>query len=176
MMQLFQKLTLGLSRLAAYLAAIIMIAMVGHVMLEIVLRGFFSTSTFVLDEFVGYGVAAVTFLALGYALEEGSLIRVSVLLGRIGRGWVRRIIELFCILSTLTMTVFIAWYFWKSIVRNWQRGAVSETIAQVPLWLPESLVFIGLVVFALQLLAYGLRILTGGKPIGEDVSSEIHGE
>ena len=63
-------------------SAALLVLMVLHILLEIVLRSFFASSTFVLDEFVGYGVAAMTFLSLGYALETDSLIRVQLLLGR----------------------------------------------------------------------------------------------
>ncbi|MBT0963253.1 TRAP transporter small permease [Denitromonas sp. IR12] len=153
-----------------------MVLVVALIMVEIVLRGAFATSTFIMDEFVGYGVAAITFLSLGYALESGSLIRVNVLLTHLGNGIVRRLVEAFCVGTTLALAVFIAWYFWKSVARSWARGSVSETVAQVPLWIPEGLVLIGLSIFALQLLAYLLRVLTGGQLIGDDITAEGHGE
>lgn len=145
-------------------SAAILILMVVHILFEIVLRSFFASSTFVLDEFVGYGVAAMTFLALGYALEDGALIRVQILLTRSPRP-VRRGLEILCSALTLGMSLFLIAYFWKSVSRNWSRGAVSQSIAEVPLWIPEGLVLLGLVLFTLQLSARLLRLLapqTGG--------------
>ena len=49
----------GLSRAAGVVSAVLLIGMVLHILLEIVLRAFFSSSTFVLDEFVGYGSQSV---------------------------------------------------------------------------------------------------------------------
>ena len=160
-----------LSYAAGVVSAILLIGMVLHILLEIVLRSFFSSSTFVLDEFVGYGVAAMTFLSLGYALNEGALIRVNILLGRTA-GRPRIGLEIFSAAVTLALTVFIAVYFWRSVARNWKREAVSETIAEVPLWIPEGLVLAGMILFAVQLAAYLLRLIAGDRRIvGEDTES-----
>ncbi len=153
-----------LSHAAGVVSAALLIGMVLHILFEIVLRAFFSSSTFVLDEFVGYGVAAMTFLSLGYALNEGALIRVNILLARTG-GRARIALEIFSVSVTLAMTVFIAVYFWRSVARNWRRGAVSESIAEVPLWIPEGLVLAGVVLFAIQLAAYLLRLVAGDRRI-----------
>jgi TRAP-type C4-dicarboxylate transport system permease small subunit len=169
-MRALQAAVLALARAAAVLSAVILVAMVGHVLVEITLRSFFDSSTFVLDEFVGYGVAAMTFLSLAYALEEGALIRVRLVLARTGAGWARRGLELFCVAVTLALSVFLTAYVYRSVARNWQRGAVSQTIAEVPLWIPEGLVLVGLALFAVQLLAYMVRLLAGAPPIEE------HGE
>jgi len=160
-----------LSYAAGVVSAILLIGMVLHILLEIVLRSFFSSSTFVLDEFVGYGVAAMTFLSLGYALNEGALIRVNIVLARTA-GRSRIALEIFSVAVTLAMTVFIAVYFWRSFTRNWNRGAVSESIAEVPLWIPEGLVLAGMILFAIQLAAYLLRLIAGDRRIvGEDTES-----
>ena len=160
-----------LSHAAGVLSAALLVGMVLHILYEIVLRAFFSSSTFVLDEFVGYGVAAMTFLSLGYALNEGALIRVNILLGRTA-GRPRIALEIFSVAVTLAMTVFIAVYFWRSVARNWKREAVSESIAEFPLWIPEGLVLAGVVLFAIQLAAYLLRLVAGDRRIvGADEDS-----
>ena len=122
------------------------------------LRSFFATSTFVLDEFVGYGVAAMTFLSLGYALEEDALIRVHLLLGR-SPPPARHGLEIIGTGLTLALSLFLISHFWSSVSRNWSRGAVSQSIAEAPLWIPEGLVLLGLVLFALQLCAHLVRLL-----------------
>ena len=155
-----------LVKLGGYLAAAILIAMVGHIILEIVLRTFFAASTFVLDEFVGYGVAAMTFLAAGHTLRSGVFIRVNILINRLApRGAIRRFVEIFCALSTLFATGLVAYFFWISASRQYTRGTVSETIAEVPLWIPEGLVLLGLGLLCLQLISYAFELLCGGAPM-----------
>src|SRR5918998_1276648 len=101
LMDVFCRSISALSRIAATLAAVILVAMVCHILLEIVLRTFFGLSTFSTDEFVGYGIAAVTYLGLGHALRTGALIRVDMLLNATQR-WprARRVIELGCAVMT----------------------------------------------------------------------------
>lgn len=142
-------------------SVVIMFFMTGHVICEIVLRTLLDSSTYVLDEFVGYGVAAMTFMSLGYALGEGALIRVNILLVRLKNNIIRRVVELASVLLALCLSIYISKYFLKSIMRNFKRNATSETIAEVPLWIPESFVLLGLGILALQLLSYTLKILSG---------------
>jgi TRAP-type C4-dicarboxylate transport system permease small subunit len=164
-MDRLQRTVFRISKKCGQASAIILVIMTVHILVEIILRGFFYTSTYVLDEFVGYGIAAMTFLTLGFALEEGSLIRVNLLLIKL-RGPARRRIEIFCVLLTLTIMLFLAKYFWSTVFfRDLNRGAVSESIAQVPMWIPEGLVFLGLIVFIIQLAAYLLRLILGENPI-----------
>lgn len=158
-MRAFQSAVFAISRGAAVVSAVLLVLMVVHILVEIVLRSFFASSTFVLDEFVGYGVAAMTFLSLGYALEAGALIRVQLVLTR-SAAPVRRSLEIVGAGLTLALSLFLVAHFWTSVSRNWSRGAVSQSIAEVPLWIPEGLVLLGLTLFALQMLAHLLRLLS----------------
>lgn len=161
---LIDRVATTLNRIAGGLAAIILVYIFLHIIVEIVLRSFFNSSTFVLDEFVGYAVAAMTFLSLGYALNSGSLIRVDLMVGRLA-GRPRRWAELFCLAVSFGISGFCAWWVGRDALRNWTRGSVSESIAEVPLWLPVGAVWLGLVLLMIQLLACFLRVAMGGEPI-----------
>ena len=52
------------------------------------------------------------------------------------------------------------------------RGAVSETVAEVPLWIPEGVMLVGLAVFWLHLVIYLLRVLVGLPLIREGTGEE----
>ena len=175
-MHAFQRAVFTLSRWAAGLSAVILVLMVGHIVYEIVLRTFFASSTFVLDEFVGYGVAAMSFLALGYTLETGGLIRVNLLLTRLGADTLaRRAVELFCCVMTLAAMSVPIWFFGRSMWRHYAAGYTSGTIADVPAWLPESFVFAGMALFWLQLLAYTLRGAAGRADLDATRAANLGG-
>jgi TRAP-type C4-dicarboxylate transport system permease small subunit len=150
-----------IAKLTLCLAALVLIAMVLHVIVEIVLRSAFSKSTFVLEEFLGYGVAAVTFLSLGNALAEGSLIRVSLILDHLDKR-ARRISEVFSVLCALAIAGFLGWFILLKTMRDFERGTVSATIAQTPVWIPEAIALGGLVILAIQLVTR-LIIVTLGE-------------
>ena len=68
------------------------------------------------------------------------------------------------------MFALTAWFFWVIAQRSWARNQVSETMAEVPLWIPYGVVLLGLALFCVQLLAYLLRLVAGGDPIAEQPS------
>lgn len=139
-----------LSYAGAILAGVVMLAMIGHILFEIALRKFFSSSTYVLDEFVGYGVAAMTFLALAHALNTDTHIRVSIMRDAVEPGHLR-LLETLSILLALATMCMVFHYLSKSTLQNFDRGTTSSTIARVPLWIPEGLVLVGLGLFLLAL-------------------------
>lgn len=168
MLKLIDSVSRRLNKLAGALAALLILYMTGHILLEIGLR-FFSMSTFVLDEFIGYAVATMTFLGLGYSLERSALIRVTLLTERLSQRWQIRL-ELLASVLTLAVFGFFAWYWGLNVIRSYERHTVSQTMAETPLWIPEGLVLIGLVVLCLTLLAHSLRLLTGA-PVTELASN-----
>lgn len=179
----FRNLAIRLDRAAAVLAtaggviaACALVLMTAHVVIEVVLRGAFSTSTFALDEYVGYGTAAMTFLGAGYALQEGALIRVNILLGRLDpNSRSRRVLEVFAVVMTIAVMALLNWYFLVSVLRNFSRGTVSETVAATPLWIPEAAVTAGITILLLRLSAYLLVVATGG-PVIEDGEGDEAGD
>lgn len=150
----------ALSRLAAAIAACALVYMVGHIAYEIVLRSVFSASTFVLDEFVGYGIGICVIWSMGYVLEQGDLIRVGILLDRLPRR-AQALLTAGAALAAAALTAGLVWMFWIRVARAWTRGTVSSSVAAVPTWIPEGAIMLGLAIFALAALAHGLRKITG---------------
>jgi len=168
-MEALERLSYRLAKLAAYLSAAIVCYMLGHIMLEITLRLFFSKSTYVLDEFVAYATASITFLCLAYALHDNSLIRVGFFLHRL-KGKVRLGFEIFSVATTLALIAMLTYYFWiKTFWRDLRLHRLSESIAEIPLWIPELFAVIGLVLFMLQLLTMLLSLIFKGLPPTEKV-------
>ncbi|WP_349295498.1 TRAP transporter small permease (plasmid) [Thioclava sp. 'Guangxiensis'] len=158
-MQRFYSAIYSISRLAAIIAACALVYMVGHIAYEIVLRSFFETSTFVLDEFVGYAVMICVIWSLGYVLEQGDLIRVGLVTNRLPER-VQELMSAVSALVTSAATAGLAWMFWIRVARAYKRGTVSSSVAAVPMWIPESAMTVGLALFALAALSYGLRHIT----------------
>lgn len=159
-----------LSAAGAYLAAGILVYIIGHIVLEIVLRSLVDTSTFMLDEMVGYAVGIMTSLAAGHALRWGALIRVNLLLKALSPyGRARRALEFLAAATTLAVCAFIAVHFWASVSRHFARGTVSSTVAQTPQWIPEGLFLAGLLILCVQLLAYAASIVSGTYTLYDDV-------
>jgi TRAP-type C4-dicarboxylate transport system permease small subunit len=160
-----------LARLAALAAALVLMGMAGLILVEIVLRSAFARSTHITEEFVGYGMASIVFLAFAQALRDGTLIRVDLVLGRLP-GRARQVVEIVIAAITLAAMLFVLRFVWASFGRYWRTGAISWSFAQVPLWIPQVIVVVGIAIFCLQLAAYLLRLLTGGPPLQDRASLE----
>jgi TRAP-type C4-dicarboxylate transport system permease small subunit len=169
----FHRITLMISNLGMAVSVVIMVAMVCLVLAEVVARNVFGTSTFIMNELVGYGVAAMTVIALGNALENGALIRMNLLLIALKPdGLARRALELISISLAMIAVVIALRYFLRSVTRSFDRGYTSETAAQIPLWIPEAFMVAGLTILLLQLLSYLIRLFAGA-PLIVDQGDEL---
>ncbi|SBS27020.1 Tripartite ATP-independent periplasmic transporters, DctQ component [Marinomonas spartinae] len=147
-----------LNRLSGALAMLLIVYVLCHILLEIVLR-LFGTSTYVLDEFVGYAVAAITFLGLGYSLERNSLIRVNILMDRLPERF-HWLLDLLVSAMSFAIFTWISYYWYINTLRSFQRGTTSSSIAETPLWIPEGMVLIGLVLLCFTLLVRMLLLIS----------------
>lgn len=174
-MKHFHLVAGAISALGVAVAVLIVLGITGLILTEVILRSFFAASTHAADELVGYGVGGLSFLALGHAFEKRSLIRMNLLISRFDAGGTpRRAVEIVCTLMGILSASVACYFFARSVIRNYERGYVSETVAQVPLWLPESLVAVGLAIFVLQLVSYLIRVAAGEVDLAADRSAELN--
>jgi TRAP-type C4-dicarboxylate transport system permease small subunit len=155
--------------LAVWVACGLLVYMVGHITAEIIMRSFFASSTFSMDEFVGYAIGSMTFLSLAHTFRNRKHIRVNILQSFV-RGRVAIAVELLCIAFTFGITLFLARYIWRTLARDFNRGTVSPTLTETPIWLIDSAIFIGLVLFLSQLLASAWLAVVDG--VAEDKAAE----
>ena len=146
-----------LSRAANVLAAAMLCAMFLHIVLEIALRNFWDRSTFVLDEFVGYEVSALAFLALGESFRRGALIEVSLLRDRLSEKG-KLILALAARVPTAMVAAVLFFHLARGALRSWENNVVSSSVAETPQFIPESLAAAGAGIFALCVLESAFRI------------------
>jgi len=163
----------GLGTVAAAAAAVILAAVSAHILLEIFLRNVFDSSTYAVDELVGFGVGAMTILAMAQTFRRGEMIRVHILLARLSEG-PRRATEVICSLLALIPVALTARAFVTSTLRNLREGSVSTGLLEVPLWIPEAIFAFGLLLLAFQLVTYAARLMVeSAAPIfASDVTTE----
>ncbi len=154
----------AMSRGASAIAGAVLVYVTLHTLAEITLRTVFDRSTNVVVEFAGYGLAAMTYLALSDAMRAGALVRVNVLLNLLS-ATAKRIADAFCLLTTLLTTLFIAYYVWFDMQRSYRREYWTESIIPLPAWLPPVALFFGLCVFAVDLVLHLILVIRGEAEI-----------
>lgn len=118
-------------------------------------------------DFTGYSMAASSFLALSYALNRGNHIRVSLLLNVLGR--FRRYGEIWCFAVGSYLAVFFAYYAIKSTNESWRFNDISQGQDAWPIWIPQTFMCIGTVIFAIAFIDHLIALfLTGNHRIDEE--------
>lgn len=117
------------------------------------------------DEFAGYCMAGSAFLALAYTFDAGEHIRVTLISHKL-RGGARRSLDVFAMLMSTGLTVYLAWYMVKMTWISWQLHETTQGLIALPLWIPQSAMALGSTVFCIALTEKTLRVISG-----EDIDS-----
>jgi len=161
-----------ISAVTAFFAGLILVAMTLYTLLEIGSRELFGVSSNVLVEFVGYGLATMTFLAAGQTMREGGLIRVNVLLQFASPG-VRRVLDAFCLVCGILVIALAAAFVGIDMQRSFARGYETDSLIPLPLWLPPLGLFVGMVAFILDMAIHLVLVLAGRQRLADESPDAI---
>ncbi len=153
----------ALYRWAGYLAAVFLIMILGFVTLQMVSRWGGGEIITGAPDFTGYCMAAASFLALPYALNGGSHIRVSLLLNALGR--FRKFGEIWCWAVASHLTLLFARYAIKLTYESYRFNDISQGGQDAwPIWIPQMSMVLGTILLAICAIDNLITILfTGGQ-------------
>jgi len=146
------------------ISGVLLVSIAVFILVEILLRTALNISMNVVVEFVGYAMAPMVTFAMAGTMRSGQLVRVNLLLVHLPMS-AHRWIEAGCVVISFVVTLWLGYLFWGDVAINWQRGAISATIAGVPLWIAPAAALAGITVFLIALAAYLVRLLHGGELI-----------
>ncbi|MHB0777619.1 TRAP transporter small permease [Halomonas sp. WWR20] len=159
-----------LYRLGAWGAAICMLAICLMVTLQVLLRCLDALLVLVgaarlgieipgVAELAAYLLVGATFLSLAYTFTHHAHIRVTLLISRLPavmRVWV----EAACLLIALALSVLLAWELVGLIRESLDYGDVSSGLLAIPLWIPQTVLVVGIALMCLALLETLVATLT----------------
>ena len=134
------------------------------VTVETLSRKLFNVSLQGADELGGYALAVGSTIAFSLALMGRNHIRVDVFHEHFPRR-LQATLNWLAIVSLALFGAFIAWIALKVIGDTMQYGSTAQTPWATPLIWPQSVWYVGLVVFALVAIGYAVhatRLLLGG--------------
>lgn len=115
-----------------------------------------------LAEIAGFLLVGASFLALASTLRLGDHIRVTILLQQVPKR-VAHWLEAWCLLAAFGIVAYFAWQSGLQAKDSYVYHEVSFGIIPVPLWIPQTVMTAGLVVFAVSVLDDLCRVALGGK-------------
>lgn len=148
MWQRLSKFLDGLYRLCGYGAGVLLVLLCGLILYSIVARLLDLYSGGAAD-FAGYVMATSTFMALAYTFRSNGHIRVALLVQRTS-GTSRRGLEVFGLGVMSAVTCFLAVYMTRLTLDSYQFGERSQGADAVLMWIPQTPVAVGAVLFAVS--------------------------
>jgi TRAP-type C4-dicarboxylate transport system permease small subunit len=115
------------------------------------------------DDIVAWLCAAASFLALGHTFRHGELVRVGLLLERLGPVGRRRM-ELFSLGVAALFVAYMLWAVSRFIYESWKFNEVAQGLIQVPIWIPQMSFLIGVVIFFIAVLDELVLVIRREKP------------
>jgi TRAP-type C4-dicarboxylate transport system permease small subunit len=123
------------------------------------------------DDIVAWLCAAASFLALGHTFRHGELVRVGLLLERLGpRG--RRAMELFALGLTALFVAYMLWAVGRFIYESWKFNEVAQGLIRVPIWIPQMAFLVGVIIFFIAVLDDLIAVLQNKKPAYQAAEEE----
>src|SRR5262245_5411696 len=157
-----EKLLGGVRALVAALrviAGVLLIASVTLNFVNVVARYFFHASIHWAEEIMLFMMVGCVFLGNGVVAWSGRQLRMDVIVGMMPPK-ARDAFNLLAELALIGASLTIVWFAWPVIRDLFQFDQRSQS-ADVPMYIPQALVPIGL---SLMALLVAVRLLTGGDP------------
>lgn len=133
-----------------FLAAIV-------VSIDVVARKLFTVSLGGADELSGYALAIGCAWAFAFTLLRRANVRVDVLYAKLPRQ-ACAVLDILALVALGVFVALLARYAFDVAQQSFTRNALSNTQLKTPLWIPQSLWFLGLALFLATL---GLMLLRG---------------
>ena len=134
-----------------WLSSLALIAMILLIGTEAIVRNVFGGSLQITDEICGYLLVAVTFLSMSVSEAHGAFHRVELVQARLGRR-ARIVLQIVFDACALVASALVAWQVTRLAMNSWRAEGVAPTPLQTPLWLPQSVMGIGMALLCLALL------------------------
>lgn len=174
-----------LSRYAIWFGGALVLASAFLVSIDVLLRKLLLISLGGADELSGYAFAIGTTWALAFTLLRRANVRVDALYARLPQA-VCAVLDILALLSLGLFIALLTWQAWSVLETSLAFDARATTPLATPLWIPQVLWLIGLVLFILTLIPLLLRALfallggdlatvrrlAGARTIEEDAAEE----
>jgi TRAP-type C4-dicarboxylate transport system permease small subunit len=161
-----------LSRVAGFIAAML-VALAVFVICDMVIERYvFNRTTIWQLDVVTYAIIATTFIGSAYVLMTHGHVNVDVLpvyLGPRPRFWLAIFANLLALSFASVLFVLCTKFWWQAWSNDWH----SDTVWRAPLWVPYFSMPVGLGFLVLQYIADLISVATGRSPPFQ-ISHEEH--
>lgn len=157
---LINRLMAGLHQAILFLSSGALLAASLILCSSVFLRYFLKIPTDWQDEMSVFLLVGATFMCAAYVQSQRGHIGIEALAGLLP-DWLNRIRLIFCDLASCLFCSFFAWKSWTLLHEAWVDGQTTSSAWAPPLWIPYSLMAVGMTLLSLQIL---LQLVAGLSP------------
>ncbi|MBC8023036.1 MAG: TRAP transporter small permease [Burkholderiales bacterium] len=158
MRRFLDGLYVGAGALAAVCLAAICVLMLAQVAgreLGMLVRG--------ADDITAWLCAAAAFLPLAHTFKSGELVRVGLLVEKVGERK-RRVLEVFSLAAAAVVVGYMTWAVAGFVYESWKFKEVAQGLLPIPIWIPQLSFLAGVAVLFVAIVDELLAVLRGQKP------------
>lgn len=124
------------------------------------------------DELAGYCMAASAFLGLGYTFTNNDHIRVELFV-RTASASTQHSMNFVSLMIACFIVGFLAWFSVRLAWDSWFFEDVSQGLVALPLWIPQSAMAVGSIVFFIAILERTLGQVFASIQKNESLNSNV---
>ena len=145
-----------LYKFSGYVAALFLILVAVFILIGVSSRifGFYIRG---LAEYSGYCMAAASFYALAFTFVEGGHIRITLFLEKTSSSY-KKFLEIWCLIVATIFSGYLSFYLWKMLLISYDFQERSEGADEILIWIPQSSVAVGSIIFFISVLHHFILI------------------
>lgn len=147
------------SKAGGYVSGLFMLLIVALITVEICARTLFDASTLIGDEYSAYFFVVVVMMGLSFSMKEGAHIRISLLRGKLPEPALT-VLDLAVLAGAIALTGFALYHAVLMTYDVWDLGMTADSISETPIYIPQLVIPVGLLLLILQLTGDFLRRLS----------------
>lgn len=152
-----EQLWARLLRLSQSLCAVLILLIGAIVSYEVIARSVFNAPTIWSQEIAVYLLIACAFFGYAPTMQAGEHIRIDLLIKRF-RETTRQVVELLTCICIAVFAGIAAWGGFEMMAQSFRYGRKSLTLLAVPVWIPQLLVPVGMVLLLIVVLVRGWQL------------------
>ena len=115
------------------------------------------------DDLTAWSVVAAGFLPLAYTYRQNRHIRVTFVVDQL-TGWRRRLLEMLILVVSLFLAGYMTYSAFDMIRDSFRFEELSQNLIVIPIWIPQSSIAVGSLLFAIAIMDDLVVSLLGGQP------------
>lgn len=160
-------------RVFIYISGVFLALLSFMVFYEVIARYVFSSPTIWANEISTYLLQFIVFFSMGYLVIKDEHLKVTFVLDKL-KGKAKKAVRILNNFLILPYAAILLIYGWNITASTWEREATSPTLLAVPLWIPNSFIFIGGAFLIIAAICSILKIIVEEPGLEEEVGGELY--